>query len=164
MRYNFSGKKTVLWWIGLIAFWFLARFILALPVTIGAATVPSFQRYFDYLVEGVIFSSLGMMMVIFLRNFDNRDKVKEKSVFGIRFIWHTKYKWWWFGMTIFWGVGRSLMEVYHNISPHIFINSVKGAIYFALVAVGAGFWEGNPGFFEGGTKKNKKNDNSRDRA
>jgi hypothetical protein len=161
MRSNFFVKRDLLWWLGLIVFWFSARFILALPGTIKDVTDPSFHRYFDYLVEGIIFSSLGMIMVIFLRNFNNKDKVKEKSVFGIKFVWHTKYKWWWFGMTIFWGVGRSLMEVYHNILPHILINSVKGAIFFALVAVGAGFWEGNPGFFEGGIKKN---DNSGDRV
>jgi len=151
MRFIFK-KKDLLWWLGLIVFWFLARFALALPVAIKTMVVTSFHRYFDYLVEGVIFSTLGMIMVIFLRNFSKRDKVKEKSVFGIRFVWHTKYKWWWLGMTIFWGLGRSLMELYHDISPHILINVIKGGIFFALTAVGAGLWEGNPDFFEGHPK------------
>jgi len=58
-------------------------------------------------------------------------------------------------MTIFWGVGRSLMELYHGIPPHILINVIKGGILFALAAVGAGLWEGNPDFFEGRPKGKK---------
>jgi len=55
-------------------------------------------------------------------------------------------------MTAFWGVGRSLINLFHNDPSNVLSNFVKGGIIMAIAVLGAGFWEGNPEFFEGRPK------------
>ncbi len=149
MRFILFKKGDILWWLGLTALWFTARFILALPKIVRNFIMPALSDYCDYVIEGIIVSSLAIIIVGILRNFNEKDKVKEKRIFGIKFVWHKKYVWWWIGMTILWGIGRTLIELYHNISSDIFLNFIRGAFFSGLGFLIAGFWEGNPGFFEG---------------
>lgn len=156
MKLFLFKKEDILWWLGLTAFWFMARFILAIPKVVKNFVLPSLLNYCDYLIEGAIVSSLGMITVGFVRKFGEKDKVKEKQVLGIKFIWHKKYVWLWIGTSVFLGGGRILVELYHNISPDILLNFIKGGIFGTVVILVAGLWEGNPGFFEGHYKREKK--------
>jgi hypothetical protein len=78
-----------------------------------------------------------------------KDKVRVKKIFGIKFVWHTKYLWIWIATTAFWGVGRSLLNLCLDESPNVISNFVKGGILMTIAVLGAGLWEGNPEFFEG---------------
>ena len=123
----------------MLAFWFIGRFLFTLPKTVKGVFIPSFRDIYGFLAEGVIFSSLGMATAIIVRRLGDKNEVKEKKVFGIRFVWHRKYLWGWIGMTIFWGIGQSLIYLYHETSPPVLWIFIKGGIFFTLVYLGAGF-------------------------
>ncbi len=149
-------KRDILLWLGLTAFWFMARFLFALPKTIIKLTLPPLQNYYEYLFEGLIFSSLSVLVINILR--DVKDGAKEKRLFGMMFVWHRKYKWHWIGLTILFGIGRSFISLYQNLPPHFLLNFVKGGIFFAIAIILACLWEGNPGFFEGCYKREKRDE------
>ncbi len=85
-----------------------------------------------------------------------KDEAKVKKIFGVKFVWHKKYLWEWLVIAGFWGVGRSLFNLYIDHSPNVILNFVKGGLFMAIVILVAGFWEGNPSFFEGNYKGKKK--------
>lgn len=149
-------KKDPLWWLGIFVFWFFGRFLTALPDFIKSGSTPLYRDYLNYLIEGVIASSLSVIIIGILRNV--KDEVKVRKVVGIKFVWHKKYIWHWIGFTLLFGIGRSLQNLYYNLPPNILLNFIKGAIIFSVVYIGAGLWEGNPGFFEGGIKNNNNSD------
>lgn len=146
-------KKDLLWLLGIITFWFFGRLLITLPEFIKKGYMPLWKDYYNYLIEGVIASSLGVILIKILRNI--KDEVKETKVIGIKFVWHKNYIWHWIGFTLFFGIGRSLQNLYYNFPPNILLNFIKGAIIFSLVYIGAGLWEGNPEFFEGRPKGKK---------
>lgn len=151
---SFLLKKTdLLWWLGIIAFWFMGRFILALPKFIKNWILPQLHDYYNYLIEGLIASSSAMIIVVFIRKLTEKDEIKEKKVFGVKFVWHKKYIWHWIGITIWWGIGQSLIKLYYHIPPDIIWNFIKGGFFIAIAILGAGLWEGNPGFFEGPSRR-----------
>jgi hypothetical protein len=152
-------KKDLLWWLGIIVFWFFGRFLIALPGFIKSGSTPLYRDYSNYLIEGIIASSLSVIIIRILRNV--KDEVKVKQVGGIKFAWHKKYIWHWVFFTLLFGVGRSLLNIFYNLSPNFAVNIMKGGIFFSLVYIIAGFWEGNPSFFESGKRRNN---NSGDRA
>jgi len=82
-----------------------------------------------------------------------KDKVRVKKIFGIKFVWHKKYLWAWIGTTAFWGVGLSLLNLGLDESPNVISNFVKGGILMTIAVLGAGLWEGNPEFFGGRPKR-----------
>jgi len=84
-------KKDLLWWLGIITFWFFGRVIITLPEFIYKASIPLWEEYYGYLIEGVVASSLGVILIKILGNI--KDEVKEINFIGIKFVWHKKYIW-----------------------------------------------------------------------
>lgn len=157
MRLFIVKKKDVLWWLGIMVFWSLGRFFFALPEFTKSGRSPVYKANLNYLIEGIIASSLSVIIIGVLRNV--KDEVKVRKVLGAKFVWHKKYIWHWLGFTILFGIGRSLLNVVYDLSPNFVVNIIKGAIIFSLVYIIAGFWEGNPSFFESGIKRNDNSGN-----
>ena len=142
-------KKKDLWlWIGFIVLWVIFRLALR-PLT---STAPLVLDYPDYFIEGMILSSVTVGIVIIFRKLGERDQVKEKKIFGIKFVWHKNYLWTCIAIIIFWGIGRSLVNLFLNVPPNFIVNFIKGGVLGGASILGAGFWEGNPEFFEGRPK------------
>ncbi len=143
---TFEFKKKDLWlWIGLIVLWMIFR--LALRSLTSPA--PLVFQYSDYLIEGLILSSVTVGIVIIFRKLGEKTEVKEKKIFGIKFVWHKNYFWTFIAVVVFWGVGRSLANLFLDVPPNFIVNFIKGGIFGGASILGAGFWEGNPEFFEG---------------
>jgi hypothetical protein len=150
MKFDFK-KKDLWFWVGLIVLWVIFR--LALKPIIS--TAPLHLDYPDYFIEGMILSSVTVGIVIIFRKLGERDEIKEKKIFGIKFVWHRNYLWGWIAIILFWGIGRSLANLFMNIPPDFVVNFIKGGFLGVAAILGAGFWEGNPEFFEGCPKGKK---------
>lgn len=134
-----------------MVFWFLGRLFFAMPEFTKSGRSLVYKACSNYLIEGIIASSLSVITIGILRNV--KDEVKIRTVLGIKFVLHKKYIWHWLGFTFLFGVGRSLLNTVYDLSPNFIVNIIKGGIFFSLVYIIAGFWEGNPSFFESNTKK-----------